>query len=90
MDAQVTSVMASAGAQLAVLAAKGTVTSISNRIQVIRDKKSREEICDSYEELIHELVAERSPLLIHINQSSIGLKSQIRISSTYRILLVEH
>ena len=67
MDAQVTSVMASAGAQLAVLAAKGTVTSISNRIQVIRDKKSREEICDSYEELIHELVAERSQAITIAN-----------------------
>lgn len=67
MDAQITSAMANAGAQLAILAAKGTVTSISNRIQVIRDKKSREEICDSYEELIHELVSERSQAITIAN-----------------------
>ncbi|WP_419086297.1 hypothetical protein [Slackia isoflavoniconvertens] len=58
-DAAITAI-ATAGSQLAVLAAKGTATQVSNRFQAIRQKKTHEELCNSYEELINELVAERA------------------------------
>lgn len=53
-------VLATASSQLALLAAKGTAATISNRYLSIRQKKQHEEICNSYEELINELVAERA------------------------------
>lgn len=39
---------------------KKTAIQVSNRIQAIRQKKTHEELCNSYEELINELVAERA------------------------------
>lgn len=60
MDEQFMGMVATAGAQLAVLAAKGTAVQVSNKFQAIRGKKQIEEVCNSYEELINELVAERS------------------------------
>ena len=44
---------------------KGTVTSIKDSGN--SRQKSREEICDSYEELIHELVSERSQAITIAN-----------------------
>lgn len=52
--------MADAGTQLAVLAGKGTAAIVSSKLQSIRAKKKHEEICNSYEELINELVADRA------------------------------
>mgnify|MGYP000013269658 FL=1 len=60
MEDAVITAIATAGSQLAVLAAKGTATQVSNRFQAIRQKKTHEELCNSYEELINELVAERA------------------------------
>lgn len=58
-DAVITAI-ATASSQLAVLAAKGTATQVSNKFLAIRQKKAHEELCNSYEELINELVAERA------------------------------
>lgn len=52
--------MADAGTQLAVLAGKGTAAIVGSKFQSIRAKKQHEEICNSYEELINELVADRA------------------------------
>lgn len=60
MDDAVTSAIATVSSQLTVLAAKGIATQVSNRFQAIRQKKTHEELCNSYEELINELVAERA------------------------------
>lgn len=60
MEETVMTAVATAGSQLAVLAAKGTAVQVSNKFQAIRNKKQTEEICNSYEELINELVAERA------------------------------
>lgn len=67
MEDQIVAAVANAGAQLAVLAGKGTATHVSNKFQAIRDKKSKEEICNSYEELINELVAERAQAIAIAN-----------------------
>ena len=55
MEDAVITAIATTGSQLAVLAAKGTATQVSNRFQAIRQKKTHEELCNSYEELINEL-----------------------------------
>lgn len=60
MEDAVITAIATAGSQLAVLAAKETATQVSNRFQAVRQKKTHEELCNSYEELINELVAERA------------------------------
>lgn len=60
MDQETSKVIADISTQLAVLAAKGTATAVSNKVQSIRQKKKIEEICNSYEELINEIVAERA------------------------------
>lgn len=52
-----------AGVQLAVLASKNVAGAVSNRFQAIRNKKSLEEACNSYEEIINELIAERSQII---------------------------
>jgi len=52
--------LAAMGTQLAVMAAKGTAVAVSNKYQAIRNKKKLDEVCNSYEELINELVAERA------------------------------
>ena len=54
--------IASAGVQLAVLASKNVAGVVANRFQAIRTKKSLEEACNSYEEIINELIAERYTL----------------------------
>ena len=59
MDEQLAGAIANSGAQLAVLAAKGTAATVANKFQAIRSKKDLEEVCNSYEEIINELVAER-------------------------------
>lgn len=48
--------IASAGVQLAVLASKNVASSVANRFQAIRAKKSIEEACNSYEEIINDLI----------------------------------
>ena len=55
--------IASAGVQLAVLASKNVAGAIANRFQANRAKKSIEEACNSYEEIINELIAERSQII---------------------------
>ncbi len=60
MDEQFAGAIATAGTELAVLAAKGTAVTVTNKFQAIRSKKQRDEICNSYEEIINELVAERA------------------------------
>lgn len=60
MDTEASTILVEAGTQLAVLAAKGTATTVSNKFQSIRQKKQIEDICNSYEELINEMVAERA------------------------------
>ena len=60
MDQDTSTILVETGTQLAVLAAKGTATAVSNKFQSIRQKKQTEEICNSYEELINEVVAERA------------------------------
>ncbi len=57
------SALVDASVQLAVFAGKNIVSSVSNRFQAIRAKKNLEEVCNSYEEIINELVAERSQVL---------------------------
>lgn len=42
------------------MAAKGTAKTVATKIQAIRQKKQIDEICNSYEELINELVADRA------------------------------
>ena len=56
IDADLTSM----GSELAVMAAKGAAITVGNRFKSIREKTSREEICNSYEDLINELVRERA------------------------------
>ena len=60
MDTDASAILVEASTQLAVLAAKGTATTVSNKFQSIRQKKQIEDICNSYEELINEVVAERA------------------------------
>lgn len=67
MEEQIISAVANAGAQLAVLAAKGTATTVANQFRTIREKKTHEEICNSYEELINELVRERGEAIAIAN-----------------------
>ena len=67
MEEQIITAVANASAQLSILAAKGTATHVSNRFQIIREKKSKEEMCNSYEELINELVAERAQAIAIAN-----------------------
>ena len=55
--------IASAGVSLAVIASKNIASSVSNRFQAIRTKKSLEEACNSYEEIINDLIADRSQLI---------------------------
>ena len=55
--------IAGAGVQLAVLASKNVAGVVANRFQAIRTKKSLEEACNSYEEIINELIAERSQII---------------------------
>ena len=55
--------IAGAGVQLAVLASKNVAGAVANRFQAIRTKKSLEEACNSYEEIINELIAERSQII---------------------------
>lgn len=55
--------IAGAGVQLAVLANKNVAGVVANRFQAIRTKKSLEEACNSYEEIINELIAERSQII---------------------------
>ncbi len=55
--------IASAGVQLAVLASKNVASSVANRFQAIRAKKSIEEACNSYEEIINGLISERSRII---------------------------
>lgn len=74
MDDQITSAMANAGAQLAILAAKGTATTVANKFQAIRSKKDLEEVCNSYEEIINELVAERAQAISIANAYESELK----------------
>lgn len=52
--------MASVGSELAILAAKGTVTVISNKLAQIREKKDREAMANAYEDVINELIQERN------------------------------
>lgn len=74
MDEQASNAIANAGAQLAVLAAKGTATTVANKFQAIRSKKQVEDICNSYEELINELVAERAQAISIANAYESELK----------------
>ena len=60
MDTDASAILVEASTQLAVLATKGTATTVSNKFQSIRQKKQIEDICNSYEELINEVVAERA------------------------------
>lgn len=60
MDTDTSTILVEVGTQLAVLAAKGTATTVSNKFQNIRQKKQIEDVCNSYEELINEVVAERA------------------------------
>ena len=64
--------IASAGVQLAVLASKNVASAEANRFQAIRAKKSIEEVCNSYEEIINNLISERS-LIIAIAQAYVRL-----------------
>lgn len=74
MEDQITTTIANAGAQLAVLAAKGTATTVANKFQAIRSKKDIEEVCNSYEEIINELVAERAQAISIANAYESELK----------------
>lgn len=67
MEDQILSAGASLGAQLATIAAKGTAIQVSNQFKAIRGKKQLNEVCNSYEELINELVAERAQLIAIAN-----------------------
>lgn len=53
----------SAGVQLAVLASKNVAAVAVNKFKAIREKKSIEEVCNSYEEIINELISERSQII---------------------------
>lgn len=60
MDEQMTSIIATTSAELAVLAAKGTVSAMSNKLKRIREKSDREVMANEYEEVISELIQERN------------------------------
>lgn len=60
MDEQMSQAMATVGTELAILAAKGTVTAICNKMVQIRGKKDREAMANAYEEVINELIQERN------------------------------
>jgi len=60
MEEQIAGAIATIGTDLAILAAKGTAVTVTNKFQAIRNKKQHDEICNSYEEIINELVAERA------------------------------
>lgn len=55
--------IANAGVQLAVIASTNIAGSISNRFQANRAKKTLDEACNSYEEIINKLIAERSQII---------------------------
>lgn len=74
MDEQLAGAIANSGAQLAVLAAKGTAATVANKFQAIRSKKNLEEVCNSYEEIINELVAERAQAISIANAYESELK----------------
>ena len=52
--------LVSLGTELAILAAKGTVTAIGNRIKQIRGKSDRDAMAGEYEEVIAGLIQERN------------------------------
>lgn len=54
------SAASSMAVQLSVMAAKGTAQMVATKIQAIRQKKKIDEMSNSYEELINELVADRA------------------------------
>lgn len=74
MDDQFAAAIANTGTQLAVLAAKGTAATVSNKFQAIRNKKNLDEVCNSYEEIINELVAERAQAISIANAYESELK----------------
>ena len=60
MDERATSIIATTSAELAVLAAKGTVSAVSSKLKQIRSKKDRDVMANAYEEVITELIQERN------------------------------
>lgn len=60
MDEQLSQAIASVGSELAILAAKGTVSAVSNKLKQIRGKKDRDTMANEYEEVISELIQERN------------------------------
>lgn len=67
MEEQVLETLSQMGAQLALLTAKGTAVQVNNKVQAIRNKKQIDELCNSYEEVINELVAERAQAIALAN-----------------------
>ena len=60
MDAVVASAVAELGTKLTVLATTNIAATVMSRFSVMRQQKKIEEICNAYEEIVNELVADRA------------------------------
>lgn len=60
MDVVIASAIAEMGTKLTVLATTNLAATVTSRFSVIRQQKKTEEICNAYEEIVNELLADRA------------------------------
>lgn len=60
MDPVVTQSLSELGTSLAVLAVKGTATAVESKVRGIKNEKNAETIRRTYDEIVNELLEERS------------------------------
>lgn len=59
MDTSTMNIIAEMGTNLSILAFKGTATAIHNRIQILKTEKNMEQLRNTYDEMINQLLTER-------------------------------
>lgn len=64
MDSLITQSIAELGVSLTALAAKGTATAITAKVKALKDEKNVEAVRSAYDELVNELLEERSDAIM--------------------------
>lgn len=59
MDTSTMNIIAEMGTNLSILAFKGTATAKHNRIQILKTEKNMEQLRNTYDEMINQLLTER-------------------------------
>ena len=59
MDAATINILGEMGANLSILAFKGTATVVHSRIQLLKKEKNMEQLRNTYDEIINQLLTER-------------------------------